>query len=318
VAITVSPKFVDLMSNLYIKTPLLESFSVGQELDGRVWLKMESSQPSGSFKARGIGHACQHYVAHGAKQLISSSGGNAGLAVAYAGRQLGVPVTVVVPETTKQKALDLIAEQGAEVIVKAQAWHEAHVFALSLLNEQTAYLHPFDDPLLWEGHATLIDEVAESGVRPDVVVLSVGGGGLLCGVVAGLRRNGWQSVPVLAVETKGTASLATAVKANQLVGLDKISGIATSLGATQVAEAAFAAWHSHLVVSHVVSDREALAGCQNFVDEHRTLVEPACGASLAAVYGAHPFLHDKQNILVVVCGGVGVTLKELNGWKYMV
>ena len=306
------------MRPLHIETPLLETFSVGEQFDGRVWLKMETSQPSGSFKARGIGYACQKYVEDGAKRLIASSGGNAGYAVAYAGRRLGVPVTVVVPETTKQKAIDLIREQRATVIVKAPVWHEAHAFAMSLLDADSAYIHPFDDPLIWTGHSTMIDEIDRSGVRPDAVVLSVGGGGLMCGVIEGLRRYGWNHVPVLAVETKGAGSLAASVKANRLVKIDGIDSIATSLGATQVAQQAFHNWQNHSVVSHLVSDRSALEGCQRFLDDHRVMVEPACGASLAAVYEGHPFLQDKQNILVVVCGGVGVTQKELNGWKYRV
>ena len=140
----------------------------------------------------------------------------------------------------------------------------------------------------------------------------------MCGVIEGLHRQRWGHVPVLAVETKGADSLATAVKANQLTAIDSITSIATSLGATQVASRAFELWQEHPVVSHVVSDRQALEGCQRFLDDHRALVEPACGASLAAVYGNHPFLADKQNILVIVCGGVGVTQKEMNGWKYKV
>ena len=68
-------------------------------------------------------------------------------------------------------------------------------------------IHPFDDPLLWQGHASLIDEIASVHRKPGAVVLSVGGGGLLAGVVEG-RGNGWHDVPVIAVETEGASSLA--------------------------------------------------------------------------------------------------------------
>ncbi len=90
---------------LHIETPLIESVPLSACVQGNVWLKMDALQPSGSFKLRGIGYACQEYIREGAKSFISSSGGNAGIAVAYAGRKLGMPVTVVVPETTSQKAL---------------------------------------------------------------------------------------------------------------------------------------------------------------------------------------------------------------------
>ena len=94
--------------SLSINSPLLESLALGQLNHTRIWMKMESMQPSGSFKIRGIGHACEYHVARGAKRFVSSSGGNAGLAVAYAGRQLGVPVTVVVPESTSARARYLL------------------------------------------------------------------------------------------------------------------------------------------------------------------------------------------------------------------
>ncbi|MEO1086314.1 MAG: pyridoxal-phosphate dependent enzyme, partial [Acidobacteriota bacterium] len=219
------------MTEIHIKTPLIQTLGLGRDLPGRVWLKLDALQPSGSFKLRGVGHACRRYREKGATAFLASSGGNAGLAVACAGRQLGVPVTVVVPETTSQRAMDLIASEGADVQVVGHDWMAAHTHALELARDDTAYIHPFDDPYLWEGHATVIDEVAQAGVKPNVVVLSVGGGGLLCGAIEGLRRNGWADTPILAVETVGADSLATALAAGEHVGVDGITSIATSLGA---------------------------------------------------------------------------------------
>ncbi len=177
-----------------------------------------------------------------------------------------------------------------------------------------AYLHPFDNPLIWTGHATLIDEVRQSGIVPDVVVLSVGGGGLLCGVIEGLRRNDMAHVPILAVETEGADSLAASLRAGQHVEIEEIKSIATTLGAKKVASAAYEWCHRHEVVSHVVSDREAVTACLRFSQDHRLLVEPACGASLAALYEKADFLSDKQSILAIVCGGVGVTISQLEQW----
>jgi threonine dehydratase len=104
-----------------------------------------------------------------------------------------------------------------------------------MVTERDAMLHPFDDPLLWEGHATLVDEIVRSGEKPEAIVVSVGGGGLLSGVVEGLRRHDWTNVPVVAVETVGADSLARSLEGGHLVTLDAITSIATSLGAKQVA-----------------------------------------------------------------------------------
>lgn len=299
---------------LHITTPLLHSGALSTP-DQQVWLKLEALQPPGSFKLRGMGHACQTYQQRGARRFISSSGGNAGIAAAYCGRLLVVPVTVVVPQTTSERAKTLIAQQGAELIVHGASWQEANDLALSLAAGDAALLHPFDDPLLWQGHASMIDEVAASGApRPDAVLLAVGGGGLMCGVIEGLRRNDWADVPVLAVETAGADSLAQSLAAGRRIELPAITSIATSLGARQVCEQAFALAQSHPVHSLVVSDLAAVEACLRFIDDQRLLVEPACGAALAAVYGRHAALQAYRHVLVIVCGGVTASLAQLQQW----
>lgn len=303
------------MKPLHIETPLFESRALTIGTGRAVWLKLEAMQPPGSFKIRGIGLACQEYARRGVERFISSSGGNAGIAVAYAGRHLSVPVAVVVPETTTERAKELIRQEDAEVIVHGASWHEANARALSMVEESDAFLHPFDDPLVWQGHASLVDEVARSGMKPDVVVLSVGGGGLLSGVMEGLHRNGWTDVPVIAVETEGADSLAQSLQAGRPVELHAITSIATSLGATRVCDQAFSWTKQHPLRSIVVSDKAAVIACQRFLADHRVVVEPACGASLAVVYDRAPELEEFASVLVVVCGGVTATVGQLQEWS---
>lgn len=297
--------------SLSIKTPLLHSLPLSQRVGAKVWMKMEAMQPGGSFKIRGVGFACEQHHAQGAQRFISSSGGNAGLAVAYAGRRLGVPVIVVVPETTTARARSLLGLEGAEVIVHGKSWFEANELARSLQTAADAFIHPFDDPLLWQGHASMIDEVVADGVRPDAVVLSVGGGGLLAGVDEGLRRNGLDSVPVYAVETQGTASLQASINAGQLVEIPAVSGVATSLAARQVCRRAYEVSRERPVIPVQVTDQEAVEACLAYLDDHRTLVEPACGASLAMLYGNKTSFDERSNVLVIVCGGSTATIESL-------
>lgn len=298
---------------LHIDTPLIESRAMGGAANSSIYLKFDALQPCGSFKLRGIGHACETHRAKGAQRFISSSGGNAGLAVAYAGRKLETPVLVVVPETTTSRAKQLLLLEGAEVIVHGSSWQEANDYAQTLIRPTDAFIHPFDDPLLWEGHATLIDEVAATGLKPDAVVLSVGGGGLLCGVIEGLNRNGWHDVPVVAVETEGADSFRAATEAGRPVALEVISSIATSLGAKRVCDQAIRYFASHEIRSVTVSDHQALTACKRFLSDHRVLVEPACGAALAVAYSGLQ-LGTYEKILVVVCGGATATLDQIQSW----
>lgn len=300
--------------SLHIETPLIESLPLSRQAGRGIWLKLEALQPSGSFKLRGIGLACETYAQQGKRRFVSSSGGNAGVAVAYAGQRLGVPVTVVVPESTTERARNLLRELNAELIVHGASWAEANTLAQSLLDDESAFLHPFDHRLLWRGHASLVDEVARSGFRPDAVVLSVGGGGLLSGVIEGLERNDWGELPVIAVETRGADSLNQALRAGTRITLEAITSIATSLGAKQVCERAFDLARSHDVRSVLVSDRAAVNACERFLDDHRLLVEPACGASLAMAYEGAKVLEDFDKVLIVVCGGVTATVDNLREW----
>lgn len=302
---------------LHLDTPLIQSRQLSLLADRRIWLKFDALQPSGSFKLRGIGAACEEYKRQGKTRFVSSSGGNAGLAVAYAGRVLDIPVTVVIPESTPAHARTLLEQEGAAVIVHGAAWAQANELAQSLLDETTAFLHPFDNPLLWTGHATVIDEVVRAGAEFDAVILSVGGGGLLSGVVEGLERNGLSHIPVIAVETEGADCLAQALTAGENIPISAITSVATSLGANKVAEHAFKIARSRDVRSAVVSDLEALDACEQFLHDHRVLVEPACGASLATIYSPRrrTVLDGFQSPLVIVCGGATATIDKIREWR---
>lgn len=292
------------------KTPCVKSNKLSELNNCNIWLKMESSQPTGSFKQRSIGNACLQYAKKGAKKFISSSGGNAGISVAYMGNKLSIPVTVFVPETTSSQAINLMQQENAEVIVHGKSWVEANDLALTYVNSEAIYIHPFDDQYLWDGVAHIIDEVISDGVRPDAVILSVGGGSLLSGVSQGLIINSL-NIPIYAVETEGTASLNTSIRAGKHTKLNEVTGIATTLAAKQVCDNAFKVSQVEQVISLTVSDKEALAACFNFLDDHRTLVEPACGATLSTLYNKRLSFSPTDNVLVVICGGATVTLEQL-------
>ena len=307
------------MNALHTITPLWESRPISAAAGLKVWLKMEAFQPSGSFKARGMGEACRAAREAGAARVVCASGGNAGYAVAYAGQQLQLDVTIVVPQTTPARSRELIQSTGAQLLVHGSAWDDAYAHAVTLAKQTGAInIHPFDDPQVWRGHASLVREIAEAGIKPGALVLSVGGGGLLCGVAEGLHSMGWTDVPIVAVETEGASSFAQSVQAGRLITLDRITSIATTLGARTVAQQALDWTRRHPVVPWVISDRAAVDACLRFADDHRVLVEPACGAALAAGYLRAPALIDRDPVVIIVCGGVGVSRELLQKWDEQV
>lgn len=304
-----------VLSPLHEQTPYVRDLSTSRKIRRSVYLKMECFQPTGSFKIRGIGLLCQRLLSAGKKRLVSSSVGNAGFATAYAGRLLGMPVTMVLPEDTTDERRNRLIEQGARIIEVGRSREEAGKWAREFASsEHASYIAPFDDPILWEGHATMVDEIAREHPKPDVLVLSVGGGGLLCGILEGLHRNHWNEVRVVAVETKGADSLYESVQAGHLITLPAISSIAESLGAARVAQRALDWTKQHPVESVVVSDREAVHACLRIAETHRVLVEPACGASLSIAHQNHPSLTEAKTVAVIVCGGISTSVGQLRQW----
>jgi L-serine/L-threonine ammonia-lyase len=256
----------------------------------------------------------------GTRAFVSSSGGNAGAAVAYAGSMLGLPVTVVVPESTPSFMRNRLKEAGATVHVHGSVWDESDKFARELATKpNTKYVSPFDDPDIWQGHSTLIQEICEqmedfSSLRPTVaskpsaIVLSVGGGGLLLGACVGMDQVGWNDVPIIAAETEGAASFAATQRAGSLVKIDAITSIAKSLGASTVAAGCVEWMQKRTITSVIVSDKEAMEACYRIGVENRCLVEPACGTAIAAALKASQNdcvnANDKQGpLVIVVCGG---------------
>jgi L-serine/L-threonine ammonia-lyase len=301
---------------LHEETSLVDSYPLKSNTGKKILLKMECRQPVGSFKIRGIGLLCSEFAEDGISHFVSSSGGNAGYAVAYAGRKLGVDVTVVVPEATPEDTLRIIRDQGAVVAVHGSVWDETDEYAAGLSKElNAAYIAPFDHPTIWRGHSTIIDEITGQNGKPDSIVLSVGGGGLLCGIVEGLQRNNWNDVPIVAVETEGAASFAASVSAGEIVALEKIESIAASLGAKKVTRKALDYTRSHTIIPHTVTDEAAVNACVRFFDDHSTLVEPACGASLSVVYDNSSIIGDAKTVVVIVCGGIGVSEDKLQYWQ---
>ena len=266
-----------------------------------------------------MGAACRAAKEAGATRIVCASGGNAGYAVAYAGQQLGLHVTIIVPQTTPARSKELIQSTGAQLLVYGASWDDAYAHAMTLAQQTGAInIHPFDDPQVWRGHASLVHEIAEAGIKPGAIVLSVGGGGLLCGVAEGLHAIGWTDIPIVAVETAGASSFAQAVEADRLITLDRIASIATTLGARTVAQQALDWTHHHPIVPWITTDRAAVDACLRFADDHRVLVEPACGAALAAGYLRAQPLIDHDPIVIIVCGGVGVTRELLRQWDEQV
>lgn len=297
--------------------------------------------------------------------FYSSSGGNAGLAAVHAAQDLGCACTVIVPHSTKPLMIAKLRDAGAtEVIQHGASWFEADTYLRQEFIENQSipsgapsgqsvnvYVPPFDHPLIWEGNGSMIDEMVRqlpprkdgdaSAFPADMIVCSVGGGGLFNGIIDGLEKHiagksssslsmfttgssASRKVHVLAVETTGADSLAHSLRKGTLSSLPAITSQATSLGALIVAEKTLANAQSPPtgidVTSVVGSDAEAARGVLRLADETRLQVELACGISLEVALGERlmeliPDLTPETRVVVVVCGGSNITAEMMAEYR---
>jgi len=306
--------------SLHVVSPLLHSQALSTIASRPVFLKLDNVQPGGSFKIRGIGLTMQEAVKAGAQKFVGSSGGNAGMAMAVAAKQLAKKLTIFIPRSTKAFMVKRLEAEGAEVVVAGENWDAANEEAVKAAKEENTFLvHPFDQATTWAGHSSLVEEVNDQlGGAPSAIVTCVGGGGLAMGILQGMKKTiGCEECKLVCIETEGANCLAAARAAGGAVKLAAITSIATSLGALQVVQPLldFCLNEPERVISIEVTDAQAKEGVVKFATDHRLLVEPACGAVLASVYCQLLPTLPTGPLVLVVCGGNLVTLDLVQEWS---
>src|SRR5450759_1842529 len=219
--------------NNYIRhTPLVEAKPVKQPIcrAESLYLKLECLQISGSFKARG---AVNKLLSIPTEQLqsglVTASGGNHGLGVAYAGWIAKVPVTIYLPQSTPIVKAHMLESWGAKVIFEGAVWDEANRAAQHAAEQQGLnYIHPFADPVVIAGQGTLGLEILQDTPDIDMLLVAIGGGGLIAGVSSAVRSLK-PGVKVIGVEPVGAPPLYESVRAGKVVELSQITTTAGTL-----------------------------------------------------------------------------------------
>ncbi|KAJ7134980.1 tryptophan synthase beta subunit-like PLP-dependent enzyme [Mycena crocata] len=338
---------------LWQETPLIFSNPLSQK-DAPVYLKLETVHPGMSFKSRGISLFVQRAKeAHGPTvHLVIASGGNAAAAAACAARSLNVKCTVYIPDGVAQSTLNLLQRENAHVVVGGKHYAEALRTAKEVVEaEENAVLVPaYEDPIVWEGHSSMILEASrQMPAKPSAIFCSVGGAGLLGGIISGCSQVGWDDVPIVALETIGSNCFYHSMALNRR-GLDvalpegvtivhdeihnvhlahfssfssKASG---SLGASQPAPGVVrkALQRAGAVMCVSVPDELSMQAACSFADDHKTLVELACSTTLVAAYKKELFnllvppTGEDRPSLFIVCGGFKVSLNDMVEYRALV
>jgi threonine dehydratase len=294
------------------RTPMLSSTAAAtmvhgahgtQLADGRLYLKAEHLQKTGSFKPRGLTNRVLALDdAQRRAGIITVSAGNAAQAYAWVGASAGVAVTVVMPAAANRSKVDACLGYGAEVILHGS--HVGETFAEMerlALERNLTFVHPYDDPDVIAGHASVGFEIIDDLPEVDVVVVGVGGGGLISGVAAAIKETR-PATRVYGVEPTGSNAMQLALAAGEVVRIQPQT-VADGLGAPFAGAWTLAMCQRYIDGIVLLDDPTILAGVRFAAERMKQVLEPGGAAALAAVLFGRLPISSGERVCVVASGG---------------
>ncbi|MBM3492390.1 MAG: threonine/serine dehydratase [Alphaproteobacteria bacterium] len=271
--------------------------------DTELWLKLECQQVIGSFKARGAMAKLATLPAAALKSgLITASGGNHGLGVAYAGHAAKVPAHIYLPRSTPAAKIDKLKAWGAQVTVEGAVWDEANAAALATAKQRgLTYVHPFADPAVIAGQGTVGLEFLADVPALDVLLVAIGGGGLISGVALAAKALKPEIV-VIGVEPLGAPTLQRSLAAGRLVELETITTRAGTLAPRRSEQLNFDIIRQHVREIVLVSDDAMLEAARWLWFECGIAAELSGAAALAALLAGAYRPPTGARIGALVCG----------------
>jgi threonine dehydratase len=284
-----------------IHTPTLLSRTLSDRVGAEVWLKFENLQFTAAYKERG---ALNKLLAltdeERARGVVAASAGNHAQAVAYHGRRLGIPVTIVMPVSTPTIKVTQTEGHGATVILHGERFDDAHAFAKQLETERgLIFVHPFDDPAVIAGAGTVALEMLAAVPDLEVLVVPIGGGGLISGIATAAKAIN-PAIEIVGIEAELYPSMKNVVEGGTgAIGGDTLAeGIAVKVpGALTRQIIAAKVDRIDLVAERDIEQAVAL-----LVGIEKTVVEGAGAAGLAAIL-ANPDRYRGRKVGTVLCGG---------------
>ena len=296
------------------RTPCLRSRFIREPLRaGPTMLKLECLQVTGAFKVRGANNAILRLDdATRGRGVITASGGNHGIAVAYAAHASACPAVVYLPENVPGDKAERIRAWGAEVVVEGAVWDDAEEAALARSSrDNLTYIHPFADPAVIAGQGTIGREMLKQSPDIDVIVAGVGGGGMIAGIAIAAKSIK-PGIRVIGVEPVGAPTLSRSLEAGGLVTLDRLDTNANTLAPKRSAQLNLDIIEQHVDEIVLVSDAEMRRAAEWLWFEMGQAVELAGAAAVAAIQTGKVEAPDDAIVAAVVCGNGTAALGGVN------
>jgi threonine dehydratase len=302
------------LDGVALHTPLLTSAALDAMTGGRVFLKAETLQRTGSFKFRGAYNKLASLPAdHRAAGVVAFSSGNHAQGVAAAARLLGMPCVIVMPRDAPRAKRERTAAFGAEIVLYDRARDDREAIAADIASKRGATLvPPYDDALIIAGQGTagreIVDDLAALGLVPDVVVVTASGGGLTAGIALAVKAR-VPTASLYTAEPKDFDDHARSFRSGRREQNAELTGtICDALMARTPGKLTFAINQSLVGAGVVASDEEVAAAVAFAFAELKLVVEPGGAVALAAVMTGKVNVQDKVAVAVLSGGNVDAEL----------
>ena len=296
-----------------IESPLDVAPALSRRLGNTILLKREDMQPVFSFKLRGAYNKMAHLsVAQRARGVIAASAGNHAQGVALAAQRLGCRATIVMPVTTPQIKIAAVAARGARVVLHGDSYDDAYAHSLRIArSEQLTFVHPYDDPDVIAGQGTVGMEILRQHGDPiDAIFVAVGGGGLISGIGAYVKRLRPQ-IRLIGVEPVDADAMTRSLAAGRRVKLDQVGLFADGVAVKQVGARTFRLCRE-LVDEMILVDNDAIcAAIKDVFEDTRAILEPAGALAVAGAKAWVARRKAKGRTLVTVACGANMNFDRL-------
>ncbi|PSR19704.1 serine/threonine dehydratase [filamentous cyanobacterium CCP3] len=290
----------------YIRhTPLVPAIALKQPIPGcpDLWLKLDCLQVTGSFKARGAVNTLKSLSeAELQRGMITASGGNHGLAVAYAGWLAQVPATIYLGRNVPAAKAERLRQWGAQVVFEGNDWDDANRAAMTVAKTQgLTYIHPFNDPRVIAGQGTLALEILADLPQVDTLLVAIGGGGLIAGVSLTAKAIR-PEIRIVGIEPVGAPTLKTSVEAGHIVELEATPTLANTLAPRKTEALNFEIIRHHVDQCVLVSDEAMAEACRWLWFELGVAAELSGGAAIAALMTNQYQPQPGEVVCALICG----------------
>ena len=275
---------------------------------GRIYLKCENRQKTGSFKIRGASNKLAAMIERGERRpVVASSAGNHAQGVACAARKFGVPATIVMPRTASIAKVQATEGYGAKVVLAGSCYDEAYAEACRICEaEGAAFLHPYNDPEVIAGQGTLGLEILSDLPYADMIVVPAGGGGLLAGVACAVKQVN-PRIRVIGVQAEGADAIARSFRAGERVCTASTATIADDIAVGSPGDLTVPIINRYADDVITVSDNEIANAILLLMERCKQIVEPSGAAPVAAVLSGRLDVKDKRAVCLLSGGNIDVS-----------